>query len=412
MTIRNVEVRSARSWDDAAIAIIEKLKTAGVKKRQLLWIDAHNNEPDGDAIMSAFWDDKIAGDGPLEIAFHAQNAKYSWDEFYKQAANKVSTLHPESVISMTGSCNAGGSAIFYVFYYSDTPLVNAQHIRYCEARASSTWEAAAQGIASKLMNEGAKVGQIICVDAHNNDNDGDAIFSAFWNASLPAYGDLQIKHKTKNDKQSWDHHYQWASNTIASESGNLDVHSITSSCNSGGYGVTYIFHASDDVLSLEYQLDQGKISESASKVIATQYNRNDTSVDQKITFAYTESNGTSTDNTSSFSHETGTSITVGTEFKAGVPFISEGKISTEITQSYSHTWGQETTISNDFSSSTEATVEVVAKPQMEVKCEFTIQEAKMDVPYVMTLKSGKRSTGIWKGVSCWDFRAEFTETPI
>ena len=47
-----MESRSG-SWNDAADGIISKLKNNGVKKGQIISIDAHNNGPDGDAIFSA-----------------------------------------------------------------------------------------------------------------------------------------------------------------------------------------------------------------------------------------------------------------------------------------------------------------------------------------------------------------------
>ena len=43
--------------------------------------------------------------------------------------------------------------------------------------------------------------------------------------------------------------------------------------------------------------------------------------------------------TSSFSHQAGASVTVGTTFSAGVPFVAKGEISVSATASYSYTTG-------------------------------------------------------------------------
>ena len=236
MMIRYMETRGG-TWRAGAIAICDKLKAAGVKKRQIVWIDAHNNDNDGAAIFSAFWDDNIKSDEPLEIAFEEQNENYPWNQFYRNAAYKISTLRPESIISMTGSCNCHGRTVFFVFYYNNALTVERQDIHYTEARGD-TWEKAAQRIISNLHNEGAKRGQIIGIDAHNNKPNGDAIFSAFWNSSLQPLGDLTLQHRLKIDKDSWNDHYQWAVRVTWY----LDVHSITSSCNIKGNGVTYVFH--------------------------------------------------------------------------------------------------------------------------------------------------------------------------
>ena len=208
-----------------------------------------------------------------------------------------------------------------------------------------------------MKNSGAKAGQIISIDAHNNGNNEEAIFSAWWNRSLPSTGDLNdmIKFQAKNDETSWIDHYIWASSFIGSQNGNINVHAMTSSCNECGRGVTYVFQEKDEVLDVLYSLDEGKISESKAKVIGTQTNKNNTDVDQTINFQYTESMGESASNTSEFSNEIGVSLTIGTEFSAGVPALAEGKISTELTASSSHTWGESKTISNDFSTSASAT---------------------------------------------------------
>ena len=43
--------------------------------------------------------------------------------------------------------------------------------------------------------------------------------------------------------------------------------------------------------------------------------------------------------TESWGNTVGASVTVGTTFKTGVPFVSEGEVSMEVSASYEHTWG-------------------------------------------------------------------------
>ena len=288
MTIRYVEARGSY-WNTCAIAMHEKLKEVGVKKHQLLWIDAHNWEPGQEAILSAFWDDNIKSDEPLKLDWEEQNASYGWDTHYKNAAKTVSKLRPENVISMTGSCNTEGRRVFFVFYYDDvSPSPEQQDIRYTGSK-DWDWETAAEDIIKHLHNEGAKTGQIISIDCHNEGKDTEAYFSAFWNASLPPLGDLKLQHKSNVEEKTAEYfyHYQWAVQQISSEKGNVDTHSITSSCKNGRGLCTFVFHVPEEILSIDFDLDEGEITESKPKVVATKENVNCTSVLQTITFQYT-----------------------------------------------------------------------------------------------------------------------------
>ena len=144
---------------------------------------------------------------------------------------------------MTGSCNCSGYAVFYIFYYNNGMTCPRQNIRYRQIRSNS-WDDAAKQLDWELRTDGIKAGQIISIDAHNNDNDGQAMFSVFSNASLPALGELSLKFESKNDQSSWEDHYRWACYELSSYGPNEakpNVHSITSSCNESGRGVTYVF---------------------------------------------------------------------------------------------------------------------------------------------------------------------------
>ena len=304
MTIRYVEARNSH-WADSTKQIIQKLKSAGAKKGQVLWIDAHVSKPNSDTIYSAYWDDNIKSDEELDIQYNLQDTKGSWADIYNRAVSVLETIDPKDVISVTGSLSTKTYSVLTVFYYKGNP-VNRQNIKWIESRQYH-WEDCANDIITQLKNNGAKMGQIISIDAHQNVSNNDAIIAAFWNASLPANGDLQTSYELKDDNSSWSDHYEWISNTIASMDGNFDFHSLTSSFNSykTNYGVSFIFHDADDVLSVEYDLDNGQISGTKPLVADSEKNVNNTDHDQTLTFQYTKSSSVDTDNTSSFSNEIG-----------------------------------------------------------------------------------------------------------
>ena len=63
---------------------------------------------------------------------------------------------------------------------------------------------------------------------------------------------------------------------------------------------------------------------------------NKTSQPQQTKYIVTKS----VSETSSFTHQVGASVTVGTEFEVGVPLIANGKVSVDVTKSYSYTQGE------------------------------------------------------------------------
>ena len=241
MGVRFIEVRSG-DWNLAADDVIQCLTSRGVQQNQLLWIDAHNNGPNEEAIMSAYWDHNIKGEGPLDISYYGQNNTFPWPDLYTNASIFVSNMHPKNLVSITASCNCNGKGVLYVFYYNTSCPTLPQNIRWCEARAGS-WNKAAEKLNATMENSGAKAGQIVGIDAHNNSPDGDAIFSAWWNLSLPATGDQSntIAYNARNDTASWNDHYSWASDIVAAQTKNAKSHAITSSCNEIGNRVTYLF---------------------------------------------------------------------------------------------------------------------------------------------------------------------------
>jgi len=265
--LKFVEAR-ADSWEEAAKAIIQKLKDNHVARGQVVSIDAHNNGPDGSAIFSAFYND-LPGVGPLDIRYDAQNSgEYGWHTFYDNANNaQMKHANAEDIISITGSCNSGDSAVTYVFYTSPTAHA-PKPLQWVEARAGS-WNTAAHAIIQKLKDKGVARGQIVSIDAHNNSPDGSAIFSAHYSLDLPGDGALDIQYNVQNTSEySWDTFYTNASGAARSE----DIISITCSCNCGGSAVAYVFIYDPPTASqvaVKNYLETGDMQASAMRALET-----------------------------------------------------------------------------------------------------------------------------------------------
>ena len=113
--------------------------------------------------------------------------------------------------------------------------------------------------------------------------------------------------------------------------------------------------------------------------------------------------------TENWSNTAGASITVGTTFKTGIPFIVSGEISTSVTAAFDHTWGKTTYEELTYSTF----VNCPAPPGIKVTCKYLTKTAQLDVPYTMYLsRSGgvtKTATGIWTGVQTFNDHIEFIE---
>ena len=162
-----MEDRHGGSWDGAAENIIHTLNSMCVQKGQLISIDAHNDGPNGEAIMSALWDDNVKGEGQLNMSYYKQNQNYEWSQFCSNAADFISNIDPKNNISITGSCNEKGRAVLYVFYHKGNTPTDTQNIRWCQVRGIH-WNDAAQKLVDEMKKNGAKAGQIISINAHNN----------------------------------------------------------------------------------------------------------------------------------------------------------------------------------------------------------------------------------------------------
>ena len=93
-----LESRGA-SFKTAAKSITKKLCDAGVKRGQVLSIDAHMGVG-GDAVFSAFYSTQLPHEGGLKISMSEKTA--GWDALYQHAAAAAQTLGTSSnIISIT-----------------------------------------------------------------------------------------------------------------------------------------------------------------------------------------------------------------------------------------------------------------------------------------------------------------------
>jgi hypothetical protein len=149
-----VEAR-ANSWNGAADSIIDKLCTAGVKRGQIITIDAHNNGPDGAAIFSAHYSRSYPDKGDLQLQYDCQNtSEYGWHEFYERA-NSHAKSFADDIIGITSSCNCEGRGVTYVFRYAPPSTEVPRELEWVEARADS-WDGAADEIIKKIQAKGAR----------------------------------------------------------------------------------------------------------------------------------------------------------------------------------------------------------------------------------------------------------------
>lgn len=160
----------------------------------------------------------------------------------------------------------------------------------------------------------------------------------------------------------------------------------------------------DKISRVVFHLDRGKLLATNPKVLAHQEISNDSSQPQSQEFSYSET----VSNTSTFTHQWGVSIAREEKFKAELPSVAGGEITTQASASVTLTWGK----SEAFQKPVSGKHPVVAGPCTKVICEAVVNEGKLDVPYTLYFESGKRSGGMWSGVSTWDVKTSFKEEKL
>ena len=105
-TVSYVESRSC-NYDNAAKEIIQKLQDAGVKRGQVLSIDAHASN-DGEAVFSAHYSLQLADEGPLEVELSIKrmaDTHEGWNALYQFGLNTAETVGiSKNIIAMTALC--------------------------------------------------------------------------------------------------------------------------------------------------------------------------------------------------------------------------------------------------------------------------------------------------------------------
>eukprot|EP00413_Alexandrium_margalefii_P010729 CAMPEP_0204526778 /NCGR_PEP_ID=MMETSP0661-20131031/8621_1 /ASSEMBLY_ACC=CAM_ASM_000606 /TAXON_ID=109239 /ORGANISM="Alexandrium margalefi, Strain AMGDE01CS-322" /LENGTH=594 /DNA_ID=CAMNT_0051532639 /DNA_START=55 /DNA_END=1839 /DNA_ORIENTATION=+ len=240
-----VEVR-ANSWDRAADGIIEKLRGAGVKRGQIVSIDAHSNGPSDDAIFSAHFSRRRADGGELAIEYSAKNKKGvtnppDWEKLYERAAAGMNE-ETSDVISITSCCSSGHHGFTYVFKYAlasdEAPKRNVVWLR----AEGDTWDEAAQDILNQIRLREAQKGQILGIDAHVTDASLRPTLSAFLDLDAPGLGPVDLTYAKQLDRTyGWASYYEIAHFQAATMGSADDIISITGSINGYNISVMLVF---------------------------------------------------------------------------------------------------------------------------------------------------------------------------
>ena len=244
--VRWVEARSAR-WDDALATLQAQLRERGIRRGQIVAVDAHNNGPDAEAIFSAFYSHDLPDRGELELTVHkTASSELGWGSFYDQAAAHARALPSAAdLVAITASCTAGDGGVLYTLAYAGradgalSPGMGA--LEWAEVRGD-TWDGAAHALVEQLWRKGVRNGQIVAIDAHNNGPDAPAIFSAFYSHDLPDRGELSLSFSAQNTRDyGWATFYERAAAPLADLKSADNLVAITASCNTGGRGVLYVW---------------------------------------------------------------------------------------------------------------------------------------------------------------------------
>ena len=172
-------------------------------------------------------------------------------------------------------------------------------------------------------------------------------------------------------------------------------------CKNGKGGSSWEFE------SIKYSINDGKVHlrppmELGRQIIDNRAGNTNPSIDFTISKSVTE--------TESFTHTAGLSLTVGTEFKTGIPFLAEGKISLSVTASYEFSYGKEKSVTKTKS----AKYACIAAVGKTTTCTATLRMAEINVPYIMTVRHKKKgckctSKGFFRRVSSTNMHLHITE---
>jgi hypothetical protein len=96
----------------------------------------------------------------------------------------------------------------------------------------------------------------------------------------------------------------------------------------------------------------------------------------------------------SWSHTAGVSITLGTTFDAGIPFVVGGEVTASVTGSKKYTWGDKIEKRKIWKS----TDTCVAAPGFKVTCEFKVTKTILSIPFTALWSTGEITYGQYNGI--------------
>jgi hypothetical protein len=164
-----------------------------------------------------------------------------------------------------------------------------------------------------------------------------------------------------------------------------------------------------EITNIGYHVAAAKTLETQSVSIYGQVLENTTTVSQSSTLTGSESVA----ETSAWSDKLGIKVGVKTSFKAGIPFIVEGKIEVSAEINYEYTWSGSTTRSRIWSFSTPA----ICPPKSMVLAKIMVTNSKIEIPYTLdgkfVLRSGVKvpgsTEGTYTGTSTYNLQLVYME---
>jgi len=158
------------------------------------------------------------------------------------------------------------------------------------------------------------------------------------------------------------------------------------------------------LIDVSFSIDNGRILQNTPEVIASQEVVNRTTIAQSMSFQVAQT----VEEKSFFETSQGVSMTVGTTFESGVPFVGDVSINFSLTASFQQTFGKEVSKSKTIT----ATFPVAAPAGKKVVCDAIVTKSKLQVPYSFTFADGTVQQGMWYGVSAWGLNSEFNEMAV
>lgn len=169
-------------------------------------------------------------------------------------------------------------------------------------------------------------------------------------------------------------------------------------------------HFPTELLSMTFDVESALMNTTPEALVNLK-DKNDTSLDQHASWSASQS--VSTTHTYEWHWDNTTAVSVETEFKTGVPFISEGKVKLSVTNTFSI--GENRGETNTQSDTWNFEVPSVVKAGTQLHLQVTVQQGKIDVPFKAVLKKGNKvweERGMFKGTNSFNLVIDRKESPL